>query len=317
MSKPVSEVLKEQGVVLTEAPNFENPSQETEEKTRVEKAIELTNQRVSNKCRKAFNKFVRKYNLEIDFEKYEGNELKLMGLINKTATDDEEASLVRHMKSYCKSVLKNLSKIPDVVGINGAFCSKEELAEFVNAIEKEAKLSGKEQEVFTTLKDSLISGLFDTMNEFNEEVETLRGEERKEWVASRLTANMKKYSDYSEDNIRKFAEGVVSVMDEMDEEDTESEIISETTTPDDGAKKRAEIEKVMKQLQEEEAEKTDKVSMTSKPEAKIESAPTASVTKKTTTRYIEKEPKMTEYRKAGKVNQYFDDLKIWQQQHTA
>ena len=317
MSKSVSEVLKEQGIVLTDAPNFEGKTKETVNQTRLEKAIDITNQKVSNKCRKAFKKFTSKYNLDIDFEKFEEKSDELMELINKTASDDEDASLVRHMKSYCKFVLKNLSKIPDVVGINGDFCSKEELAEFVNAIEKEAKFSGKEQEVFTTLKDSLISGLFDTMNEINEEVEALRGEERKEWVASRLTANMKKYSDYSEYEIRKFAEGVVSVMDEMDEEDTESEIIPETTTSDDGAKKRAEIEKVMKQLQEEEAkEEADKVSMT--PEAKIESAPTASVTKKTTTsRYIEKEPKMTEYRKAGKVNQYFDDLKIWQQQYTA
>ena len=50
--------------------------------------------------------------------------------------------------------------------------------------------------------------------------------------------------------------------------------------------------------------------MTSKSEAPTE------ITKKTI-RYIEKEPKMTEYRRAGKVNQYFDDLKIWQQQYTA
>ena len=173
MSKSISETLREQGVVLTEAPNFEQPM-ETAEKTKVELAMEMTNTNISKKCRKAFNKFVKKYELEIDFEKYEGKTDELMELINKTVTDDEEVSLVRHMKSYCKSVLKNLSKMPDVVGINGAFCSKEE---------------------------------------------------------------------------------------------------------------------------------ADKVS------------PTA-VTNKTT-RYIEKEPKMTEYRRAGKVNQYFDDLKIWQQQYTA
>ena len=185
MSKSVSETLKEQGVVLTDAPNFEQPM-ETAEKTKVELAMEMTNVNISKKCRKAFKKFVKKYELEIDFEKYEGKTDELMELINKTATDDEEVSLVRHMKSYCKSVLKNLSKMPDVVGINGAFCSKEE---------------------------------------------------------------------------------------------------------------------------------ADKVSMTSKPEAKIKLSPTE-ITKKTT-RYIEKEPKMTEYRRAGKVNQYFDDLKIWQQQYTA
>lgn len=291
MSKSVSEVLKEQGVVLTDAPNFET---ETAQKTRLEKAIDNTNTNISKKCRKAFNKFVKKYELEIDFEKYEGKTDELMELINKTATDDEDASIVRHMKSYCKSVLKNLAKIPDVVGINGAFCSKEELAEFVNAIEKEAKFSPKEQEVFVALKGSLISGLFDTMNEVNEEVEALRGEERKEWVVSRLTANMKKYSDYSEDEIREFAEGVVNVMDEMDEKDTESE----TTT----AKPEAEIEKATKQLQEEEAkEKADKVSKTSKPEV-IELA--------STTRYI-KEPKMSDYIKAGKVHEYASDLEAY------
>ena len=234
MSKSVSETLREQGVVLTEAPNFEQPM-ETAEKTKVELAMEMTNTNISKKCRKAFNKFVKKYELEIDFEKYEGKTDELMELINKTATDDEEASLVRHMKSYCKSVLANLSKA-DVVGINGAL-SKEE---------------------------------FESVN----------------------------------------------VMDT--EEISESKAIPETSAYD--ADKRTAIEAVMKQMQmqEEEAkEEADKVSMTSKPEAKIESVPTTSVTKKTTTRYIEKEPKMTEYRKAGKINQYFDDLKIWQQQYTA
>ena len=231
MSKSVSETLREQGVVLTEAPNFEQPM-ETAEKTKVELAMEMTNTNISKKCRKAFNKFVKKYELEIDFEKYEGKTDELMELINKTATDDEEASLVRHMKSYCKSVLKNLSKA-DVVGINGAL-SKEE---------------------------------FESVN----------------------------------------------VMDT--EEISESKAIPETSAYD--ADKRTAIEAVMKQMQEEEAkEEADKVSMTSKPEA-IESVPTTSITKKTTTRYIEKEPKMTEYRKAGKINQYFDDLKIWQQQYTA
>lgn len=233
MSKSVSETLREQGVVLTEAPNFEQPM-ETAEKTKVELAMEMTNTNISKKCRKAFNKFVKKYELEIDFEKYEGKTDELMELINKTATDDEEASLVRHMKSYCKSVLANLSKA-DVVGINGAL-SKEE---------------------------------FESVN----------------------------------------------VMDT--EEISESKAIPETSAYD--ADKRTAIEAVMKQMQmqEEEAkEEADKVSMTSKPEA-IESVPTTSVTKKTTTRYIEKEPKMTEYRKAGKINQYFDDLKIWQQQYTA
>ena len=233
MSKSVSETLREQGVVLTEAPNFEQPM-ETAEKTKVELAMEMTNTNISKKCRKAFNKFVKKYELEIDFEKYEGKTDELMELINKTATDDEEASLVRHMKSYCKSVLANLSKA-DVVGINGAL-SKEE---------------------------------FESVN----------------------------------------------VMDT--EEISESKAIPETSAYD--ADKRTAIEAVMKQMQmqEEEAkEEADKVSMTSKHEA-IESVPTTSVTKKTTTRYIEKEPKMTEYRKAGKINQYFDDLKIWQQQYTA
>ena len=233
MSKSVSETLREQGVVLTEAPNFEQPM-ETAEKTKVELAMEMTNTNISKKCRKAFNKFVKKYELEIDFEKYEGKTDELMELINKTATDDEEASLVRHMKSYCKSVLANLSKA-DVVGINGAL-SKEE---------------------------------FESVN----------------------------------------------VMDT--EEISESKAIPETSAYD--ADKRTAIEAVMKQMQmqEEEAkEEADKVSMTSKPEA-IESVHTTSVTKKTTTRYIEKEPKMTEYRKAGKINQYFDDLKIWQQQYTA
>lgn len=232
MSKSVSETLREQGVILTDAPNFEQPM-ETAEKTKVELAMEMTNTNISKKCRKAFNKFVKKYELEIDFEKYEGKTDELMELINNTATDDEKASLIRHMKSYCKSVLKNLSKA-DVVGINGALS--------------------------------------------NEEFES------------------------------------VNVMDT--EEISESKAIPETSAYD--ADKRTAIEAVMKQMQEEEAkEEADKVSMTSKPEAKIESVPTTSVTKKKTTRYIEKEPKMTEYRRAGKVNQYFDDLKIWQQQYTA
>lgn len=232
MSKSVSETLREQGVILTDAPNFEQPM-ETAEKTKVELAMEMTNTNISKKCRKAFNKFVKKYELEIDFEKYEGKTDELMELINNTATDDEEASLIRHMKSYCKSVLKNLSKA-DVVGINGALSNEE--FESVNAMDTE--------------------------------------------------------------------------------EISESKAIPETSAYD--ADKRTAIEAVMKQMQEEEAkEEADKVSMTSKPEAKIESVPTTSVTKKTTTRYIEKEPKMSEYIRAGKVNRYFDDLKIWQQQYTA
>lgn len=317
MSKSVSETLKEQGVILTDAPNFE-ATQETTEKTRVEKAIELTNQRVSNKCRKAFNKFVKKYKLEIDFEKYEGKTDELMELVNAVATDDEDASLVRHMKSYCKSVLKNLSKLPkeDVItGINGGVISEKEVKEFIGVIAKEANFSKSEKKVFDSLKDSLISGLLDTMREVDADVEKLVGDARKEWLVSRLVSNMKKYSDYSETEIHQFVKAMVDAMDEMDGDVPEAKI---KASEDDGVKKRAEIEAVMKQMQEEEAkEEADKVSMTSKPEDKIESVPTTSVTKKTTTRYIEKEPKMTEYRKAGKINQYFDDLKIWQQQYTA
>lgn len=225
MSRSVSETLKEQGVILTDAPNFEQP--ETTEKTRVEKAIDITNQKVSNKCLKGFKKFVNKYKVNIDFEKYEGKEDALMKLIDETIP---KASLARHAKHYCESVLRNLSKIDTVIGINGAVCSKEELAESVNVMDAEE---------ISESKAILTSG-----------------------------------SGYDAD-------------------------------------KRTAIEAVMKQMQEEEA---DKISLSSKPEAKIESAPTSSVTKtkNTTTRYI-KEPKMTEYRKAGKINQYFDDLKIWQQ----
>ena len=229
-SKSVSEILKEQGVILTDTPNFEQP--ETTEKTRVEKAIDITNQKVSNKCLKGFKKFVNKYKVNIDFEKYEGKEDALMKLIDETIPDTEKASLARHAKHYCESVLRNLSKIDTVIGINGSVCSKEELAESVNVMDAEE---------ISESKAILTSG-----------------------------------SGYDAD-------------------------------------KRTAIEAVMKQMQEEEAkEEADKISLSSKPEAKIESAPTASVTKKTT-RYIEKEPKMTEYRKAGKINQYFDDLKIWQQ----
>ena len=158
MSKSVSKILKENDVILTEAPDFEGKTKETVNQTRLEKAIDITNQKVSNKCLKGFKKFVNKYKVDIDFEKYEGKEDALMKLIDETIPDTEKASLARHAKRYCESVLRNLSKIDTVIGINGAVCSKEELAQFVNAIEKEAKFSGKEQEVFTTLKESLISG---------------------------------------------------------------------------------------------------------------------------------------------------------------
>lgn len=138
MSKSVSETLKEQGVVLTDAPNFEN-SAETSEKNRVEKALEMTNTNISKKCRKAFKKFTSKYNLDIDFEKFEEKSDELMELVNAVATDDEDASLVRHMKSYCKSVLKNLSKLPkeDVItGINGEVITEKEVKEFVDVMDK-------------------------------------------------------------------------------------------------------------------------------------------------------------------------------------
>lgn len=198
MSKSVSETLRKQGVVLTEAPNFEQPM-ETVEKTKVELAMEMTNTNISKKCRKAFNKFVKKYELEIDFEKYEGKTDELLQFIEKIVDDDEEASLVRHVEAYCKSVIKNLSKIIDAVGINGAICSK--------------------------------------------------------------------------------SEEVVNVMDEED----------------------AGFEKVMKQTQEE----ADKVTMTSKPEAKIDSVAPAAVK----IPHYNKEPKMSEYIRAGKVNRYAIDLK--------
>lgn len=296
MSKSVSEVLKENDVILTDAPDFENPVQETSEKTRVELAVEMTNANISKKCRKAFNKFVKKYKLEIDFEKYEGksDELKLMGLINKTASDDEDASLVRHMKSYCKVVLKNLSKLPKeeaITGINGEVISEKEVKEFVDTIGKEANFSRSEREIFDSLKDSLTSGLLDTMREVDTEVEKLVGDARKEWLVSRLTANMKKYSDYSEDEIRKFAEGVVSVMDEMDEEESESKATSETSeTAGNASKKQAEAEKVEKEDNKVETKKE----------------PETAAPKKTLTM-----PMMSDYIKAGKVNQYARDLEAY------
>lgn len=159
MSKSVSETLKEQGVVLTDAPNFEQPM-ETAEKTRVELAMEKTNTNISKKCRKAFKKFVKKYELEIDFERYEGKTDELMELINKTATDDEEVSLVRHMKSYCKSVLKNLSKLPKeeaITGINGKVITEKKVKEMSSdETEKHVQSEEKTTEVKKAETKSLV-----------------------------------------------------------------------------------------------------------------------------------------------------------------